>query len=260
MDQAETAVRTRVFSVVGSPNVLGSFFVLMIPITLSQALAAGSKAEKIFYLACLAPMLASLIFTYSRGAWIAFAVGLIIYGLLYNWRILIGLVFGAFAGLMAVPGISSRINYLLSPEYLMSSSKGGRIERWTKAIEVWQAHPLVGEGFGRFGGAVADRNIPGSIYVDNFYLKTLAESGIIGLLALILLFFAGLRCSLNSFNRLTDPYFRCLAAGIIAGLCGVLVHNSVENIFEVPMMASYFWLLLGTVAALPYMQKHSHTK
>ena len=42
--------------------------------------------------------------------------------------------------------------------------------------------------------------------------------------------------------------------GLIVGLLGVLLHNGVENIFEVPMMASYFWLLLGMTAALPHLE------
>jgi len=46
-----------------------------------------------------------------------------------------------------------------------------------------------------------------------------------------------------------------MAVGIIAGLCGVLVHNVVENIFEVPMMSTYFWLLLGILAAFPHIEK-----
>lgn len=256
VDEAEAAVRTRVFSIVGSPNVLGSFFVLLIPINLSQLLIADNRPKRYFNLICLIPMVASLIFTYSRGAWLAAVVSLIIYALIYNWRLLLALIPVGYVAPKVVPGISTRISYLMSSTYLLSSAKAGRVARWSKAIEVWRNHPLTGEGFGRYGGAVAARNIPGSNYVDNFYLKTLAETGIIGLASFILLLLVGIRCALSSCNRLTDSKLRCLAVGIIAGLCGVLVHNAVENIFEVPMMATYFWLLLGMLAALPYLENN----
>jgi O-antigen ligase len=255
IDASEATLKTRVYSIVGSPNVLGSFLVLIIPVALSQALAAPDRLARYYYLACLAPMTASLIFTYSRGAWLAMFCAFAVYGLLYNWRLLFVLGLAAYAAPKAVPGIASRVGYLMSPAYLLSSARAGRVSRWNKAIEVWQNHPLTGEGFGRYGGAVAARNIPGSNYVDNFYLKTLAETGILGLAALALLLLSGLRCALNAYSRLSDPSLRSLAGGIIAGLTGVLVHNGVENIFEVPMMTTYFWLLLGAVAAMPYLEE-----
>lgn len=253
LDSTES-VRTRVFSILTSPNVLGSFLVLVIPITVSQFLSARGRLLKYCYVLCLAPMALSLVFTYSRGAWLAMAGAFVIYGLIYNWRILLALGAAAYGAPKLLPGISSRISYMLSPAYLLSSARAGRLARWNMAMDKIKNHPLVGEGFGRFGGAVAARHVPSSLYVDNFYLKTAAESGIIGLAALVWLFVNGIRCALNAYRRLTDPYLKGLAGGLIAGLLGVLLHNGVENIFEVPLMSAYFWLLLGMTAALPHLE------
>lgn len=253
LDSTES-VRTRVFSIVGSPNVLGSFLVLVIPITVSQVLSARGRLLKYFYALCLAPMILSLFFTYSRGAWLAMAGALAIYGLLYNWRILLALAAAAYTAPKIIPGIASRIGYMLSPAYLLSSARAGRVARWNMALNKLQNHPLFGEGFGRFGGAVAARHISSSNYVDNFYLKTAAESGLLGIAALLWLLLCGIRCALNSYRRLTDTYLKGLAMGLISGLLGVLLHNGVENIFEVPMMTVYFWLLLGMTAALPFLK------
>ncbi len=253
LDAAEGGVRTRVFSILHSPNVLGSFLVLLIPLTVSQLLSAGTRLQRYYYIACLAPMVLSLIFTYSRGAWLAMAGAFVIYGLIYNWRILLALGAAVYAAPKLIPGISSRIGYMLSPAYLLSSARAGRVARWNKAIEKLQNEPLFGEGFGRYGGAVAARYIPSSNYVDNFYLKTATESGLIGVAAFVWLLISGARCVLNSYRRLTDPYLKGLAGGLFAGLMGILLHNGVENIFEVPTMAVYFWLLLGVAAALPHL-------
>lgn len=253
MDAAEESVRTRVFSILTSPNVLGSFLVLLIPVTFSQLLSAGSRLQRCYYAACLIPMALSLVFTYSRGAWLAMAGAFVIYGLIYNWRILLGLGAIIYAAPKLVPGISSRISYMLSPAYLLSSARAGRVARWGKAIEKLQSNPLFGEGFGRYGGAVAARYVPSSNYVDNFYLKTAAEAGIVGLAAFVWLLVSGIRCILNSYRRLTDTYLKGLAGGLLVGLMGILLHNGVENIFEVPTMAVYFWFLLGVAAALPHL-------
>lgn len=254
LDSAEGGVRTRVFSILYSPNVLGSFLVLLIPLTVSQLLSAGTRLQRYYYIACLAPMAMSLFFTYSRGAWLAMAGAFVLYGLIYNWRILLALGATVYAAPKLIPGISSRIGYMLSPVYLLNSARAGRVARWNKALEKLQNNPLFGEGFGRYGGAVAARYIPSSNYVDNFYLKTAAEAGLIGLAAFVWLLISGVRCILNSYRRLTDPYLKGLAGGLFAGLMGVLLHNGVENIFEVPSMAVYFWLLLGAAAALPHLE------
>lgn len=253
VDSTES-IRTRVFSIVGSPNVLGSFLVMMIPITVSQVLTAQGRLQKYFYVICLVPMVLSLMFTYSRGAWLAMIGAFFIYGLIYNWRILLPLSAVGLAALKLIPGISSRLDYMFSLAYMLSSARAGRIARWNMAIAKLTNHPFTGEGFGRFGGAVAARHIPSSVYVDNFYLKTAAESGIIGLAALLWLYVSGIRCALHSYKVLSDPYLKGLAGGLIASLLGVLLHNTVENIFEVPMMSTYFWLLLGLTAALPHIE------
>ena len=102
-------------------------------------------------------------------------------------------------------------------------------------------------------------------YMDNYYMKTLVEMGIIGLiffiLLLVVLLIAGFRSAgrcgreLPS-DRALDSLVRnagndrIICAGVLSGLCGVLVHCYYENIFEEPYMMAYFW---GLAAALLYL-------
>jgi len=84
------------------------------------------------------------------------------------------------------------------------------------------------------------------------------ETGWIGLLATLLLILTGLRRARSSLNAIDDDYLKIMGLGILAGLVGILAHNCVENVFEVPMMASYFWFFLGLVAALSQVQELSN--
>ncbi|GBF35372.1 O-antigen polymerase [Desulfocucumis palustris] len=255
VDQAEAGVRTRVFSIVTSPNVLGSFLILIIPVTISRIInLKGNLPGRLFYAACLAAMLACLVFTYSRGAWLALAGGLALYSLLYSPKMLLVMVAGGLGVLKFVPGIGSRMSYMFSSAYLDSSARAGRLARWSMGLDRLKENLWLGEGFGRFGGAVATRRIPGSFYVDNFYLKTAVESGLIGLLALLWLLLNTIRLGFATLRRLADGKARLLAAGILAGLTGVMLHNGVENIFEVPMMSAYFWFMAGMLAAAPEIE------
>ena len=252
----ETSVTTRVFSIIGSPNILGSLLVLMIPINLAFVINEQRWVKKLLYFGGLLAMILCLVFTLSRGAWLAFALAALIYAIIKDKRLLIPLAVGGAIIMLAVPQIGDRIAYMLSPQYMESSARGGRIARWTMAIEAIKANPWFGEGIGRFGGATAMRHIPGSLYTDNFYLKTLAEMGIVGFTAFIYLLYRGCIEAARVLRQLKEGQDRelfNLGVGIFTGLIGVLAHNGVENVFEVPMMSSYFWLLLAMIISFRYM-------
>lgn len=257
VDQAETTIKTRVFSIVTSPNVLGSLLLFFIPITTAQLLTAKKRHSRIIYLAILAAELACMALTFSRGAWLALVGSAAVFSLMYNPLLLILMAAGAIAAVKLVPGIGARISYLFSSAYLASSSKGGRIALWQMGLDKLKQDPLFGTGFGSFGGAVAARKVPGSTYVDNFYLKTAVESGLIGLLAFLWILFSTFRCGYSAYKKIQDSHLKTMATAIIAGLLGVALHNAVENIFEVPMMATYFWFMAGVLISLPRIDDHS---
>lgn len=255
IDVAESPVRTRVFSIVKSPNILGSLMVLLTPVSLSFAGACKKKWVKIFYMASFFAMFLCLVFTYSKMALFGFAACMAVYFFIKDKR----LIFVPFIALLlvciAVPSVGNRVAYLLSPEYIVSSLKGGRLLRWGIGIKLLQENLIFGVGLGHFGGAVAmNNNIPGTFYMDNYFLKTAVEGGLIGLVTFVALMFAILLSGARGLyklkiNRETELLNYC--TGIYAGLFGVMIHNIVENVFEVPMMNTYFWLL---AAVMLYMQ------
>lgn len=257
VDQAEAGVRTRVFSWIGSPNVLGSYLVLLLPITAALLQTTRAHQAKLVLGAVSLAMLACLIFTFSRGAWLAFLAAALTYGLLQNRRILALILVGAILLPAVSPPVANRLQYTFSSKYIESSQHGGRFARWEEALNRVTAHPVTGAGLGRFGGATAARyNIPGTFYVDNYYLKLAVETGLLGLGVFLWLLLNVVRLLSNIIRELAqDPHTRALACGITAGLFGVLVHNFVENIFEVPMMQTMFWVLLGLATQLLSPQK-----
>lgn len=253
VDQAEAGVRTRAFSIIGSPNILGCYLVLVIPIAAALLRSAGSRRLRYLLGAAILVMLACLVFTFSRGAWLAFLVAALLYGLLQDRRVLALILAGAILLPVVSPSVAGRLQYTFSSHYLESSARGGRLARWELAIDRLAKHPVTGVGLGRFGGATADRyRMPGTFYVDNYYLKLAVETGLTGLGVFLWVVLHSLRLLAGAIREVSsDPEKRALACGIAAGLVGVLVHNGVENIFEVPMMQTLFWAILGAVAQLP---------
>ncbi len=259
VDQAEQGVRTRVFSIIGSPNILGSLMVLAMSMAYAMYYGSEQWFKKMVYAGAFLVFALCLIFTFSRGAWLAIILSVLLLGLWVDKRILILMVLVALLTPTLMPSVYHRMSYMMSPEYMISSERGGRLGRWDLAVKHWQTSPAVGVGLGQFGGAVAARNYPdSSFYADSWYLKVGTETGWIGLLATLLLILTGLRRARSSLNATDDDYLKIMGLGILAGLVGILAHNCVENVFEVPMMASYFWFFLGLVAAFSQVQEPSN--
>lgn len=271
VSQTEMGVRTRVFSLTGSPNIFGSLIVLTAPLAASMIYYCKRIWAKLFFLGVTGIMCLCLLFTFSRGAWVGMVVAVILFALYMDRRLLAVLGAAVASVLVFVPSITSRLTYLFTSDYAEASAVGGRALRWaTGRLLLMENNPWTGFGLGRFGGAVAMNNQLldeteefSYFYMDNYYLKTMVEMGYIGI-AFFLLLLAGLLIwglraiyrSGTEFCSGKDPLVRAvgnrkaMAVGIFSGLCGVLVHCYFENIFEEPYMMAYFW---GLAAMLMYL-------
>lgn len=229
---------------------MGSIFILIIPICLALVLQNKRKfIDRAIFFILLGAMGISLVLTLSRGAWAGAVVALGVFCLAINPRWLILLALGGSSALL-VPSVMNRISYMLSPQYITSSLTGGRLLRYQKGLELFEQNKLMGVGLGHFGGAVALNHkdlIPNAFSMDSYWLKTAVEMGIVGIIAFGILIGVLIFWSVRSIKLSEDYDKRLLVAGGFAGLCGVLFHNITENIFEVPYMVVYFWVVASLV-------------
>ena len=158
MTHTETAVRTRVYSIFGSPNIMGDFMVMVAPMCAGLAYCVKDTKWKIAAWIGTILMCFACLFTMSRGAWLALAIAAVLFALLIDRRLLaLMLVCGAVA--CTLPFVRSRIGYLFTPQFADSNARGGRAKRWATAIGYLKAtDPVFGMGYGMYGGAVAVQN------------------------------------------------------------------------------------------------------
>ena len=277
VSHTELGVRTRVFSLTGSPNILGSLFTLLAPLCAAGVYYCRRVWVKIGFLLLLCCICLALLFTFSRGAWLGMMLAVVIFSLFVDKRLLALLGAGAAGVLIFVPSITSRITYLFTQDYAEASAVGGRALRWAVGkLLLTENNPWLGFGLGRFGGAVAMNNQIldeteefSYFYMDNYYLKILVEMGYLGLIAYTLLLLAlvymGIKAIQNSDVRFAtlagdalvraEGNKRLLAIALFSGMCGVLLHCYFENIFEEPYMSSYFWAMAAMLAYLGFFRK-----
>jgi len=212
-----------------------------------MALTARSGIGKIYYGGVSLVMLAGLLFTMSRGAWLAFAFAAGIFVIILVPKLIIP--FAGLGGAFILFGgtLSDRLLYMLSPVYLMKSAAGGRLYRWNIGLEIWRRDKTFGMGLGRYGGAVAMNNNLTPFYLDNYYLKTLTEMGIYGIAALLFVVISFVVSTARIIRSQKVLSHKIMVIGLFAGAMGVLAQNFVENIFEVPAMIAYFWITVALI-------------
>ncbi|UOF91071.1 O-antigen ligase family protein [Fodinisporobacter ferrooxydans] len=240
-------VRTRAYSIFGSPNVLGSYLVLMFPIAAGLALTKGyTGKQRLIYGGMALLFAAALFMTYTRGAWMALFIALLVIGALVDKRLFIGIVLAAIA-VSFVPQIHARVSELFTPLYWKKAALNGRIARSLLTYDVMRKNPLFGAGLGHYGGAVAARHF-GTMYSDNYYAKTLAEMGLLGLFSFVALLFKVARdIYRHIWKRMIWKHGKFIEAGLYTGILAVMIHNAVENIFEVPAMNFLFWFMVSLI-------------
>jgi len=249
----ESAVRTRAFSITGSPNILGSYMVMTAPLFAGFAYYCKKPLLKILAWAAVLLEMFCLLATYSKGAWVGMVCAVLLFALLYDRRLFIVIAI-ALPVVLMLPSILNRILYLFTDDFAAASAAGGRTLRWGIGLELLKDNPLLGFGLGRFGGAVAMQNQyldMDYFYMDNYYLKTAVEMGYPGLYTFIFMIVSLLWQGTRTFVRLRKTSVSPIAAAIISGLFGVAVHCIFENIFEEPYMMALFWGLAAALMALP---------
>lgn len=249
------SLRTRAYSIVGSPNGLGDYLALLVPLAVGLALWERDPWRRGALLAAAAVIAAGLLVTFSRGAWLGLAAAAAVVAYALDRRLLLALLAGAVAVVAAVAPVRERVLHVASPAYLERALvPGGRLYRWNEAYKQMAHSPLTGAGIGQWGGAVAARRL-GVIYTDNYYAKTMAESGLPGLAAFVALMGSCAALGARVSASLAGRRDRMIALGGWGALLVVIFHNGVENIFEIPFLNAYFWFLAGLLTVLPLLAR-----
>lgn len=194
--------------------------------------------------------------TFTRGAWLGFAAGVLALAPLVRrarW-LLIGLLVVMLLGVFVGPQ-QLRLRFLTVGDRQDPTVKE-RVYMWESAINMWRERPWLGFGPGgvkreyrRFAQPEAIKQRTG--HVHSAPLQILVERGVIGLAAWLWIWAAFYVFALGLLRRLPDTASRerALVVGSVAAITGFLVAGLSEYNFgdsEVVMIA---W----TIMALPFV-------
>ena len=247
VDVRETYISTRAYSVIGNPNGLGAFLVIGALVALSLALSSKlSRNRRLLLAAACVVQLAGVAVTFSRGAWIGLAVGLVALLIIAYRRLLAPLVAAAVVAWFVAPQtFVNRLTSGFSSWYITKSLAGGRLYVWKMSLEDIAAHPWFGLGLGTFGGTTAVTFGYGRLWVDNFYLQLGAEGGLILLALFLWVLLRGAKGLVKAHRAARDPYLQALAAGVFGAFVAVAAANFTASVWEALVVGAAFWFLAG---------------
>lgn len=182
-------------------NTFGSFVAATLVATLGWRLASKRwlKGRMVVNVA-LAVMAVGLVLSLSRGAWLGAVAGLVVV-LVYlgRWRLLIaGALVGAALFTMAaaqacqatdgpLSPVTQRLVRIVAPlQGTLDATTTERFLFYRLALAEWLERPIIGWGAGSFGQMHRYVSVDEPAWVDNLEIHALHDSGIIGLVGLLM--------------------------------------------------------------------------
>jgi O-antigen ligase len=250
------AVEYRVASFFPHPNQLAGFVVLFVPLSVGLYSVFESRLARAGCV--LLPLLAlpAAIVTYSRGVLVALvALVLVLARSKRAWPAI-----GAAAVLVVLLAPAAWQDRVADVGRLDRPEIATRLDFWDAAVSMFQAHPVLGVGLNSFDVAYVDLEQTGRSFLPgtglaapetahSLYLNTLAEQGLVGIAALVLLILAAGRMVL-ALRRSADARIRGFGLGLLGAGIALLVSNLFDVTFVDPKTSMLAWTLLGVGAAL----------
>ncbi len=221
-----------------------------------------SDKKCLLVIICLAIIFIAIIFSFTRGAWIAIFCSLFLFliGHYPRQTIFSGLILlvatGIFISLFSHQFLSNRI-IKRSQSIFEIKTWGGRPLLWLEGIRLWQKSPLTGIGIDNYENyAFRDRSSPKEIittcHAHSNYSQFLSERGILGLLAYFFLLFsifkegiliirARLRC---------NPFAVFVTYGLLMAFVSWIISGVSEYTYGDSELVMLFWFLVALLSII----------
>jgi len=260
----------RVFSTFGNPNFFAAFLVLSIPIIIIQLLIK----RQIRYILVLLLAVFCLIKTQSKASWIGCCAGFFVFSILSvnflgnekrrNIRHLL-------AGLTIIIAlVASTLGVYYFSTKRMDSIRF-RLFTWGSTVDMVRRpiyvsplqSQLLGTGIGTFKIvypayrrpevlSIERRHDVETEHPESEFLELWYDEGIIGIAVFLWIIFAFYWFAFGRLKTMTKEKtkMRYYMVGVIAGLTGLLVHNSMGVNLRFVSSGLFFWILLGLIVAI----------
>lgn len=243
-----------------------------------------NKKYRLLIVVAIIIVLIALIFSYARGAWLALVAGLISYWLISKKRLLVAFVISMlliFASILWIKANDRYLQYahdykttifhqnfkehLIATYKLKDVSTAERFYRWIAGVRMIKDNWLTGYGPNTFYYNYKPYAIPAfktwvsdnkdHSTVHNYFLLTIIEQGVPGLLFFLLLIGAMLYYAEKIYRRTRDKFYKAIAMACGVMLTMIIVVNFLSDLIETDKVGSLFFLCMATLVAIDFQTK-----
>ncbi len=244
----------RTFSVFGSAPTYGSFLSIVIPLAFYRLLTLRGF-KQLLALGIVVTLLAALVFTFTRSAFITIPISIVVMALFLPSRKMKFSLLGCIAALgIIVLLFASFGNVPIFDRFFNSdiTTLNGRTYLWQAVLERFDPTQLLGNGFHASDTLLTNLQVGygGIISTDtqNLFIAALYDQGIIGL-GLLLLMLATLFINIIKGLRSTTGNRRMLFATALAVFLSMFLQSFGSTDIWISSVGIYFWLIM----ALPFV-------
>lgn len=246
----------RAFSTFVYPPALAGFLAAVIPAVSGMALSEKKPVKKALFALCAVLCLFALVLTYSKGGWLAaVASGIFFAGAWMKYirgKIHLPSVIAAAVLVLALAGaVLTGVDRRATARGFVASYTV-RHMYWLAAPGIMSDYPVTGSGPGTWGAVYPEHKAleAGETQMaHNNYVQVAAETGVAGLLLLVLFFAASSAPAFRALRRKNvsrEEAFTRL--GLLSGLVAFWVQSLGEFTLYIPGAAAAAFLFAGTLS------------
>jgi len=259
------------------------WLIVIIPLFLGLLATNKGKNKNLrgFLLILIILLTICLILTYSRGAWLGFAIGisLMIWNVFKNLALKIKMLclfvsVGLLAIYLVLPqpiktkiSAIGRIDFKYSYQTVNARIKSTlkidqgstpiRLNLWKESLSIIRDYPLVGCGLNTYSTVARGYKSfeGGGVYPHNSYLQMAAETGLFGLTAFLWVLFTFFKVGMHYLNQSRN----FLVLGLLSGILAFMVHAFFDTHLYSLQLVVLFWYMLGLTVAVIKIEEKNET-
>lgn len=261
----------RIGGLLGHPNLLAGFIVIILPILFAMLSVRMGQLRKGALIVVMGTAGLALLLTLSRSGWMSGAFGVVIVlglGIFVGPQVrrfaplsVMSIVGGTVVGTAAAPLILQR---------LFNSDRGALDFRWEWMEVAWgmvQKHPFTGVGLNSFVFRLPGNNPYGGPeglterfgenwpVVHNIYLIFWSELGTFGFIGLVGLLLSLLWVGLAAARNATEPMIYAILVGGMGGIGAIILDGMGSFFIRNAACGRIFWVVAALIVAAAIWQR-----
>ena len=201
---------------------------------------------KLLLYGLVALTLMATMYTFSRASYVAVILSVFVLGLLKDRKLLLLAACFLLTWQVVVPtAVRERVNMTHDSNGRLEASAQERVSLWDAAEQSMLSNPIFGTGFATYQLRAHLDNLRDT---HNWYVKVMVETGVLGMMFVLLLLQQMLALSYRLLRTGTDPLYRGLGLGLFLAVCSCIVANFFGDRWTYLEITGPLWVLFGAAA------------